>query len=253
MFNQKGVTTMVLVAIIAVVVLVGGGMAWYFVAQDSNENTNAAVSNTNSEVSNTNDELLNNNVNANQNLNNTINVNTNSSANTNTSVDSNLETFTSEFNFSFTYSDEWTEQTVTGGNIGNKVESVGFTPTTILEEYIEENGNDAFWLTIMTVYQNSDNLSPNEWFDQIISPATKEVINQSPIDGHTVYAAKLANDSYAGYEYIIEGDNSTLIRFQMVEEKTHYEPGGEIIDDYQDYTMYTTEFIDMVQSLKFTE
>jgi hypothetical protein len=111
MFNQKGVTTMVLVAIIAVVV-VGGGIAWYFVAQNSNENTNTVVSNTNVEIlENTNIDVMENTNTAKSENTNTTVINENTNTTTTDDEISDLETYTNELaGFSLEYPSNWTTQ-----------------------------------------------------------------------------------------------------------------------------------------------
>ena len=65
-----------MVSIIAVAVLIGGGLIWYFVSQSDTENTNTITTNTNSVIVNANTSL-------NSNINNTANTNTNQVVNTN--------------------------------------------------------------------------------------------------------------------------------------------------------------------------
>ncbi|MFA6272399.1 MAG: hypothetical protein WC693_04850 [Patescibacteria group bacterium] len=50
MNNQKGIVTVALIAIIAGVVIIGGGLTWYFLSQGAGDDYNTNISNTNSAI-----------------------------------------------------------------------------------------------------------------------------------------------------------------------------------------------------------
>lgn len=93
MINKKGVAPVIMVSIIAAVVLIGGGLVWYFISQNDSDDINSNTSNTNSIVVNTNTTL-------NLNTNNTVNTNSslNSNGNTNQVVNTNVNQPTTDSN-----------------------------------------------------------------------------------------------------------------------------------------------------------
>ncbi|MFA6391698.1 MAG: hypothetical protein WCW66_02995 [Patescibacteria group bacterium] len=125
MNNQKGIVPVVIVAIIAGVVIIGGGVIWYFTSQNStnsNTNTKNTIENTNSVMNtNTNSALntnskvntnstINTNNNTIQNTNNVTNTNTTVTINTNSALDetADWETYTNtRYAYTIKYPDNW--------------------------------------------------------------------------------------------------------------------------------------------------
>lgn len=112
--NQKGITAVIVLSIVAVIVVLGVLGIYFFVKpeKNANKNTNAVLINTNvNKNKNANTNL---NVNATVNTNTTINtntaVNTNTTVNTNTATDETTgwNTYSNDnWGFSFKYPKEW--------------------------------------------------------------------------------------------------------------------------------------------------